>query len=116
MFAGFSTQRVIALAALTRRAAPGFGAYVTCSYLLIDGKPLILLRISRMTNETVSQPEAGDAEMGLFYTPNRRLIIAAGKLARAEQERLERQASRAAIPAPASHPIPASMGKRRRRA
>ena len=65
--------------ALTRRAAPGFGAYVTCSYLLIDGKPLILQKISRMTNETVSQPEAGDAEMGLFYTPNRRLIIAAGQ-------------------------------------
>jgi hypothetical protein len=47
-----------------------------------------------MTNGTVSQESATRAETDdevIYFTPNRQRIIRAGKCARLEQERLERQ-------------------------
>jgi hypothetical protein len=48
-----------------------------------------------MRSETVSHESADETETGLLeaiaYIPNRRLVVAAGRLARAEQQRLEQQ-------------------------
>jgi hypothetical protein len=51
-----------------------------------------------MRNDTVSQESAEGMETGpisddepVYFTPNQQRIIAAGKLARAEQQRLERE-------------------------
>jgi hypothetical protein len=50
-----------------------------------------------MQNDTVSQESAAGAETGpesdetIYSTPHRELIRQAGRLARAEQERLERE-------------------------
>jgi hypothetical protein len=58
----------------------------------IHAKPLILQRIDMMRTETVSQKSAEETEIETIdHCPHRARIIEAGKLARAEQERLERE-------------------------
>jgi hypothetical protein len=55
---------------------------------------LILQRRNRMRNGTVSQESAAGPELDdepVYFTPNQQRIIRAGELARAEQERLERE-------------------------
>ena len=56
-----------------------------------------------MLNGTVSQESATRAETDdepIYFTPNQKRIIAAGKCARAEQERLERQLRDSRTPGP----------------
>ena len=52
-------------AALVDLGDPGFGVYVTPSYLLIHRKPLILRKISDRSRATVSLESAWSAKMTL---------------------------------------------------
>jgi hypothetical protein len=59
-------RRAIASVALTLAASPGFGVYVTYSYLLTSRNPLILQRILDGWLATVSHESARSAKMALI--------------------------------------------------